>query len=228
MLMACIAFLFSKSMMAAEETSARVEIPRSDLIVKDDLRPHSESTTLDMMVSSWTPSNLQMPSVVKNSPAFETDIPLIKLGIVTRPFSFLSSVGLSGIAYVGYMKLSRSAQTPGFQSLEQSVHLIPMQAGLQMAPTFLRWRGIRPGLQIYGMPTLTTTPDNSFSRGRTNLNWLYGSTVGLEVNPFGFFSADAANSNSVGLHLGMTLTSGEVQTSGALNVGFEGGLLVRL
>ncbi len=208
-----------------------VPVPQTQFILSS-AKPPAEPITgqaWEVSASTWTPQNLQEPSLVSNTTQFTSgSAPQMSLNYISTKFQDVTQVKLAPKFGLSFMQVERDGninlvdqQIP----VHQTMNLYSLRVGLEVA-TASHLRGIfEPFFDASIIPTYAQASSSSFSAGINHLDTAAEGQLGCVVHlPT---VAHWLTTEDFGLQAGVISTLGLFGTSYS-GYGFSGGLRVAL
>jgi len=210
-----LASLFFTTQTSDESESTRIEIPSDVLTRSSDLTPRTETNRshLHLLISSWEPAQLSLPTHDGRENYFETT-ELPQLGFLFESKMF-TSFSLSVVGGFSFLTMQRRIATSAI-SFKQLLYLIPASLGMQTSPNLFLNKHLRPFLRAVAMPTLLLTSQSGLENDKTYLALPFQFATGLRWQIPG--------SSSPEVQASFTTVLGSIRNSSFFGIGIEGGL----
>jgi hypothetical protein len=183
-------------------------------------RNHSDPSSLEMGVSSWTPKNLAISSTLANPNAFGTQVPEVEFSFLT-PMHLSRSDNFNWKFGVGLMSLTRdetiNVSSQNFSD-QQTAYLASLKVGAEYLPKQFANRSFSPYASLSLVPTFIATSRSALDDG--------GSQFGVPVE----FQTGALVHliKAADLNIGFDGVLGKASSSNLSGVGVNAGVRVSL
>lgn len=168
---------------AASSGSLQLQVPASRLqITPSEIAAKFSQETLALGVSSWFPSQLNLPSQIPNTSPFSRATPAIYI-------NYLSSFGAKGFFKkfgINWMELDRRANlNTGFAAVEQSqsVHLVSARAGAEYDVLAWSTKNFTPYVGLSILPTVAFVDRSSLDNGSSYFGLPFEMALGSKIKP---------------------------------------------